>query len=37
MNYDYTGNYETFTVPASGTYQIELWGATGGFYEGTLG
>lgn len=35
MNYDYTGNYETFTVPASGTYQMELWGATGGFYEGT--
>ena len=28
--YDYTGNYETFTVPYDGTYQIELWGASGG-------
>ncbi len=29
-NYSYTGNYQTFTVPQTGTYQIELWGAQGG-------
>ena len=27
-NFDYTGDYQTFTVPYSGTYKIELWGAT---------
>jgi len=34
FTYDYTGNYETFTIPYTGTYQIELWGAAGGTYEG---
>lgn len=28
--YDYTGNYQTFTVPCNGTYKIELWGGAGG-------
>ena len=28
-NYDYRGNYETFTAPATGYYDIELWGASG--------
>ena len=27
-NFDYTGDYQTFTAPYSGTYKIELWGAT---------
>ncbi|HAT61147.1 MAG TPA: hypothetical protein DCS83_01175, partial [Prevotella sp.] len=29
-NYDYTGNVQTFTVPYTGTYKIECWGAKGG-------
>ena len=29
-NYDYTGNVQTFTVPYTGTYKIECWGAEGG-------
>ncbi len=33
ITYDYTGNYETFTVPCDGSYQIELWGAAGGSPE----
>ena len=28
--YEYSGNYETFTVPYNGIYKIELWGAQGG-------
>ena len=28
--YYYTGNYQTFTVPESGLYRIEAWGAAGG-------
>jgi len=28
--YDYTGEYQTFTAPYSGYYKIELWGAQGG-------
>ncbi len=28
--YDFTGNYQTFTAPYTGTYNIELWGAQGG-------
>ncbi|MBQ6449616.1 hypothetical protein IJJ08_01800 [bacterium] len=28
--FDYTGNYQTFTAPATGTYVVELWGASGG-------
>lgn len=27
FNFDYTGGYQTFTVPVSGTYKVELWGA----------
>ncbi len=30
FEFSYTGNYQTFTVPENGTYQIELWGAQGG-------
>ena len=29
-DYEYTGNYETFTVPFDGYYKIELWGAASG-------
>jgi prepilin-type N-terminal cleavage/methylation domain-containing protein len=28
--FDYTGDYQTFNVIKSGTYTIELWGASGG-------
>lgn len=35
--FSYTGNYQTFTVPASGTYKIELWGAQGGGTYGAKG
>jgi hypothetical protein len=28
-SYDYTGDYQTFTVPIAGNYKIELWGAAG--------
>ncbi|MDX8360771.1 glycine-rich protein [Cytobacillus sp. IB215316] len=28
--YNYTGNYQTFTAPASATYTLEVWGAQGG-------
>ncbi|MBQ6449513.1 hypothetical protein IJJ08_01250 [bacterium] len=28
--FDYTGDYQTFTAPATGTYVVELWGASGG-------
>ena len=27
--YDYTGQYQTFTAPYSGLYNVELWGAQG--------
>ncbi|MDD6224594.1 MAG: glycine-rich protein [bacterium] len=29
-DYGYTGGMQTYTVPATGTYKIELWGASGG-------
>lgn len=32
--YGYTGDYQTFVAPISGTYKIELWGAQGGGYYG---
>ena len=37
--YAYTGNYQTFTVPYTGTYTFEVWGAQGGcgFYFDSLG
>lgn len=28
-DFDYTGNYQVFTAPISGTYKVELWGAQG--------
>ena len=30
FNFDYTGSYQTFTVPVTGEYKVELWGAQGG-------
>ncbi len=32
-NFDYTGGEQTFTVPISGTYKLETWGAQGGNYS----
>ena len=29
-NFDYTGNVQSYTVPLTGTYKIECWGASGG-------
>jgi len=38
--FDYTGDYQTFTVPVTGTYKIDLWGAgmngLGGYTSGTI-
>ena len=28
--FDYTGNVQTYTVPLTGTYKLEVWGAQGG-------
>lgn len=28
--FNYTGNVQTFTVPVTGTYKLEVWGAQGG-------
>ena len=38
-NYDfaYTGDAQIFTAPQDGKYEIELWGASGGFYDGGAG
>jgi prepilin-type N-terminal cleavage/methylation domain-containing protein len=36
-NFDYTGSVQTYTVPQTGTYQIELWGAQGGSFDAYLG
>ena len=30
FNFDYTGGEQVFTVPVSGTYKLETWGAQGG-------
>ena len=30
FNFDYTGAEQTFIAPVSGTYKVELWGASGG-------
>lgn len=35
--YDYTGTYQTFTVPHKGQYKLELWGAQGGGSNGGPG
>ena len=37
FNFDYTGGEQTFTVPVSGTYKLETWGAQGGTYENVTG
>ncbi len=29
-NFDYTGNVQTYIVPLTGTYKLEVWGAQGG-------
>jgi len=31
INSDYNGEEQTFTVPVSGTYKLEVWGAQGGY------
>ena len=31
--FDYTGGEQTFTVPVTGTYKLETWGAQGGSYS----
>ena len=36
FDYDYTGKYQTFTVPVTGEYKVELWGAQGGDYDTSL-
>ncbi|WP_168735899.1 glycine rich domain-containing protein [Cohnella fermenti] len=36
-SFDFTGAVQTFTVPATGTYTLELWGAQGGSYSGSNG
>jgi hypothetical protein len=33
-NFDYTGNVQSYTVPLTGTYKIECWGASGGNDDG---
>ena len=30
VEFDYTGNVQEYVVPSTGSYQIELWGASGG-------
>lgn len=35
-SFNYTGNYQVFTVPTDGYYEIELWGASGGSNEKTV-
>ena len=30
QNFDYTGSYQSFTAPVTGTYTLEAWGAQGG-------
>ena len=35
FDFDYTGGEQTFTAPISGTYKVELWGASGASYDET--
>ena len=35
-NFTYTGSAQTFTAPSSGTYEVQVWGASGG-QDGRLG
>ena len=37
FDFDYTGGEQTFTVPVSGTYKLETWGAQGGTSNLTVG
>lgn len=37
FNFDYTGDEQTFTVPVTGTYKLETWGAQGGSYKDAIG
>ena len=37
FNFDYTGDEQTFNAPISGTYKIELWGASGGNIDKYIG
>ncbi len=34
--FNYTGSEQEFTIPCSGEYKIELWGASGGYYPQSL-
>ena len=36
-SFDYTGGEQTFTVPTTGTYKLETWGAQGGSRNGYIG
>ena len=33
--YNFENTYQTFKAPHTGSYKIELWGAQGGYYNGT--
>ena len=35
-NYSFKPDYQTFTAPIKATYQIELWGAKGGYVKGNI-
>ena len=37
LNLKYTSNYQNVTIPENGTYKIELWGASGGDSDNSLG
>lgn len=37
FNFDYTGGEQTFKVPITGTYKLEIWGAQGGSYNDIYG
>jgi hypothetical protein len=34
--FDYTGGVQTYTVPVTGTYKLEVWGAEGGYNTTSL-
>ena len=36
FNFDYTGSEQVFTVPQTGTYKIETWGASGGQHSNSV-
>ena len=36
-NYAYTGGMQSYTVPVTGTYKLEVWGAQGGSVSGAAG